>query len=60
MTLRKPADPIDLYIHGLTEQLEALHCFGARLALLFDLILDLVEQSIKFAVQLKQRMIRSD
>src|ERR1700751_2352818 len=46
----KSADPIDLYIHRLTEKLEALHCFGAGLPLLFDLVLDLVEQSIQFAV----------
>jgi hypothetical protein len=52
--------PIDLHIHGPTEQLEALHCFGARLALLFDLILNLIEQRIQFAVQLKQRVLRSD
>jgi hypothetical protein len=30
--------------------LEALHCFGARLALLFDLILNLIEQRIQFTV----------
>ncbi|HTF63050.1 MAG TPA: hypothetical protein VK638_10095 [Edaphobacter sp.] len=56
----KPADPIDLYIHGLTEQLEALHCFGAGLPLLFELVLNLVEQRVRLAIQLKQRMFRSD
>jgi hypothetical protein len=56
----KSADPIDLYIHRLAEQLEALHCFGARLAMLFDLILNLIEQRVKLAIQLKQRMIRGN
>jgi hypothetical protein len=54
----KSADPIDLYIYRLTEQLKPLHRFGAGLPLLFDLILNLVEQRIEFAVKLKQRMIR--
>jgi hypothetical protein len=38
--------------------LKSLHRFGTGFALLFDLILNPVEQSIKFAVQLKKGMIR--
>jgi hypothetical protein len=30
--------------------LEALHCFGARFTMLLDLVLNLIEQRIQFAV----------
>jgi hypothetical protein len=40
--------------------LEVVHCFGARLALFFNLFLNPVEQRIELTVQLKQRMIRGD
>src|SRR6266853_6766247 len=37
-----------------------LHCFGARFAMLFDLVLNPVEQRIKFTIWLKQRVIRGN
>jgi hypothetical protein len=35
--------------------LEALHCFGAGFALLFDLVLNLIEQRIELTVSTNSR-----